>query len=108
MAAAAAAHRLGGLLEREPAARPLLPCAGASLHGLAPAHLSRRQRGLRFLGFEFNVGASQSAAAHAGPLELYRARFPTERTMSDLARWEQLEREKSNLFPGYAFICQKE
>ena len=64
--------------------------------------------GLRFLGFEFNVGASQSAAAHAGPLELYRARFPTERTMSDLARWEQLEREKSNLFPGYAFICQKE
>ena len=32
--------------------------------------------GLRFLGFEFNVGASQSAAAHAGPLELYRARFP--------------------------------
>jgi hypothetical protein len=64
--------------------------------------------GLRFLGFEFNVGASQSAAANAGPLELYRARFPTERTMSDLARWEQLEREKSNLFPGYAFICQKE
>jgi len=64
--------------------------------------------GLRFLGFEFNVGASQSAAAHAGPLELYRARFPTERTMSDLARWEQLEREKSNLFPGYAFVCQKE
>ena len=64
--------------------------------------------GLRFLGFEFNVGASQSAAANAGPLELYRTRFPTERTMSDLARWEQLEREKSNLFPGYAFICQKE
>ena len=64
--------------------------------------------GLRFLGFEFNVGASQSAAANASPLELYRARFPTERTMSDLARWEQLEREKSNLFPGYAFICQKE
>lgn len=64
--------------------------------------------GLRFLGFEFNVGASQSAAANAGPLELYRARFPTERTMSDLARWEQLEREKSNLFPGYAFVCQKE
>lgn len=64
--------------------------------------------GLRFLGFEFNVGASQSAAANAGPLELYRARFPAERTMSDLARWEQLEREKSNLFPGYAFVCQKE
>ncbi len=64
--------------------------------------------GLRFLGFEFNVGASQSAAANAGPLELYRARFPNERTMSDLARWEQLEREKSNLFPGYAFVCQKE
>ncbi len=42
--------------------------------------------GLRFLGFEFNVGASQSAAANAGPLELYRSRYPTERTLSDLAR----------------------
>lgn len=64
--------------------------------------------GLRFLGFEFSIGASQSAAVNAGPLELYRARYPTERTLSDLARWEQLEREKSNLFPGYAFVCQKE
>jgi SAM-dependent methyltransferase len=63
--------------------------------------------GLRFLGFEFNAGAVQRAV-DANPIALYRARFPTERTLSDLARWEQLEREKSNLFPGYAFVCQKE
>jgi len=63
--------------------------------------------GLNFLGFEFNVGASQRADAGAGPLALYAARFPSERTLSDLANWEQLEREKSGLFPGYAFVCQK-
>ena len=44
----------------------------------------------------------------AGPLALYAARFRNERTLSDLANWEQLEREKSGLFPGYAFVCQKE
>jgi SAM-dependent methyltransferase len=64
--------------------------------------------GLRFLGFEFNLGASQVAASDAGPLALYRAHFRNEPTLSDLARWEQLEREKSRLFPGYAFVCQKE
>lgn len=63
--------------------------------------------GLRFLGFEFNVGASQRADAAAGPLALYASRFRNERTMADLANWEQLEREKSGLFPGYAFVCQK-
>jgi hypothetical protein len=26
----------------------------------------------------------------------------------DGANWEQLEREKSNLFPGYAFVCQND
>jgi SAM-dependent methyltransferase len=64
--------------------------------------------GLRFLGFEFNVGAAQRSDAGAGPLALYAARFRNERTLSDLANWEQLEREKSGLFPGYAFVCQKE
>ncbi len=63
--------------------------------------------GLRFLGFEFNVGASQRADAGAGPLALYASRFRNERTMADLGNWEQLEREKSGLFPGYAFVCQK-
>ena len=63
--------------------------------------------GLTFLGFEFNAGASQRAT-DAGPLALYRARFPSDRTLSNLANWEQLEREKSNLFPGYAFVCQKD
>lgn len=64
--------------------------------------------GLKFLGFEFNVGASQRADAGAGPLALYASRFRNEPTLSDLANWEQLEREKSGLFPGYAFVCQKE
>jgi SAM-dependent methyltransferase len=64
--------------------------------------------GLTFLGFEFSSGASARSVADAGPIAYYRARFPTERTMSDLERWEQLEREKSNLFPGYAFVCQKD
>jgi SAM-dependent methyltransferase len=64
--------------------------------------------GLRFLGFEFNVGAAQRSDAGAGPLALYAARFRNERTMANLANWEQLEREKSGLFPGYAFVCQKE
>jgi ubiquinone/menaquinone biosynthesis C-methylase UbiE len=63
---------------------------------------------LRFLGFEFNAGTVQRAVADAGPIAHYRARFPGERTLSDLANWEQLEREKSNLFPGYAFVCQRD
>jgi hypothetical protein len=63
--------------------------------------------GLRFLGFEFNVGASQRADASAGPLALYASRFRNDRTMANLENWEQLEREKSGLFPGYAFVCQK-
>ncbi len=85
-------------------------CFHVQEHRFTVSHLRTflEGSGLRFLGFEFNVGASQSAAANAGPLELYRSRYPTERTLSDLARWEQLEREKANLFPGYAFVCQKE
>lgn len=63
--------------------------------------------GLRFLGFEFNVGASQRADAGAGPLALYASRFRNDRSMANLDNWEQLEREKSGLFPGYAFVCQK-
>ena len=43
--------------------------------------------GLNFLGFEFNVGASQRADAGAGPLALYAARVPSERSLSDLANW---------------------
>ncbi len=64
--------------------------------------------GLRFLGFEFLAGATQRAVSDAGPIAHYRARFPKERTLADLECWEQLEREKSNLFPGYAFVCQKD
>lgn len=63
---------------------------------------------LRFLGFEFNAGAVQRGVADAAPTAHYRARFPGERTLSDLGNWEQLEREKPNLFPGYAFVCQKD
>ncbi|HTR83334.1 MAG TPA: methyltransferase domain-containing protein [Reyranella sp.] len=58
--------------------------------------------GLTFLGFEFPPTAGVS------PLQHYRARFPMERTFANLDNWEQLEREKSNLFPGFPFICQKD
>jgi SAM-dependent methyltransferase len=67
-----------------------------------------KDSGLRFLGFEFAAGATQRAVEDARPIAEYRARFPHERTLADLDCWEQLEREKSNLFPGYAFVCQKE
>lgn len=63
--------------------------------------------GLRFLGFEATAGAAARAVADGGPAALYRARFWSETTMADLANWEQLEREKSQLFAGYAFVCQK-
>ncbi len=63
--------------------------------------------GLTFLGFEFSAGAAARSVADAGPIAHYRARFPAERSLADLERWEQLEREKPNLFPGYAFVCQK-
>jgi len=61
--------------------------------------------GLRFLGFEFNAGSVQRSV-DAPAIALYRIRFPAERTLSDLSRWEQLERERPDLFPGYAFVCQ--
>jgi hypothetical protein len=67
-----------------------------------------KDSGLRFLGFEFNAGAVQRAVVDAGPIARYRARFPGERTLSDLGNWERLEREKPTLFPGYAFVCQKD
>jgi SAM-dependent methyltransferase len=63
---------------------------------------------LRFLGFEFNVGATHRGADVAEPISRYRARFRNEPTLSDLARWQELEREKPDLFAGYAFVCQKE
>ncbi|WP_170921088.1 methyltransferase domain-containing protein [Enhydrobacter aerosaccus] len=64
--------------------------------------------GLTFLGFEFNAGSAHRAVAEADPIALYRARFRNETTLSDLARWEQLECEKPALFAGYAFVCQKD
>ncbi len=63
--------------------------------------------GLRFIGFEATAGAA-ARAVDGGPFELYRSRFwSSDRAMTDLANWEQLEREKSQLFAGYAFVCQK-
>jgi SAM-dependent methyltransferase len=85
-------------------------CFHVQEHRFTIARLREFLKGshLRFLGFEFNAGAVQRAVADAGPIAHYRARFPRERTFSDLGNWEQLEREKSNLFPGYAFVCQKD
>ncbi|MBS0519909.1 MAG: methyltransferase domain-containing protein [Proteobacteria bacterium] len=67
-----------------------------------------KDSGLTFLGFEFTAGSAHRAVADADPVALYRARFRTEPTLSDLERWEQLEREKPALFAGYAFVCQKD
>jgi SAM-dependent methyltransferase len=64
--------------------------------------------GLTFLGFEFNVGAAHRAADAAEPIARYRARFRNEPTLGDLERWQELEREKPDLFAGYAFVCQKD
>jgi SAM-dependent methyltransferase len=64
--------------------------------------------GLHFLGFEFNVGSANRGANQAEPVARYRARFPTDLAMNDLGRWQQLERDKPDLFAGYAFVCQKE
>ena len=46
---------------------------------------------LRFLGFEFNAGACSVPWRMPGPIAHYRARFPGERTLSDLGNWEQLD-----------------
>jgi hypothetical protein len=64
--------------------------------------------GLTFLGFEFNAGSAHRTVADADPLAQYRARFRNDPTMADLAKWEQLERDKPDLFAGYAFVCQKD
>lgn len=64
--------------------------------------------GLTFLGFEFNAGSAHRAVADADPVAQYRARFRGEPTLADLGRWEQLERDKPDLFAGYAFVCQKD
>jgi SAM-dependent methyltransferase len=64
--------------------------------------------GLGFLGFEFNLGSAHRGANQVEPVARYRARFPNEPTLSDLGRWQQLERDKPDLFAGYAFVCQKE
>jgi SAM-dependent methyltransferase len=64
--------------------------------------------GLTFLGFEFNAGSAHRNVADAGPLAQYRARFRGEPTLSNLLRWEDLEREKPDMFAGYAFVCQKD
>jgi hypothetical protein len=85
-------------------------CFHVQAHNFTMSRLRDFLRGsnLRFLGFEFNAGAAQRAVVDAGPIAHYRARFPGERTLSHLGNWEQLEREKSYLFPGYAFVCQKD
>jgi 2-polyprenyl-3-methyl-5-hydroxy-6-metoxy-1,4-benzoquinol methylase len=52
---------------------------------------------LVFLGFEL----------HAGSLQDYRMRFPTDRTMTDLQCWDTFERERPATFAGmYQFWCQ--
>ena len=62
---------------------------------------------LRVLGFEFTTGFAARATAESPARQLYRTRYPDEPTGSDLAKWEQLEAERPELFTGYTFWCQK-
>jgi hypothetical protein len=64
--------------------------------------------GLTFLGFEFTAGSAGRVVSNADPVASYRARFRGDAAMTDFAKWEQLEREKPDLFAGYAFVCQKD
>ena len=55
--------------------------------------------GLKFIGFE-----SEDPA----PGRLYRHSFPDDPDMTDLGHWDQLERDRANLFACmYQFWCQK-
>ncbi len=85
-------------------------CFHVQEHRFTVARLRRLldDSGLKFLGFEFNFGAAHRGMADSEPLALYRARFRNEPTLSDLGRWQELEREKPDLFAGYAFVCQRE
>lgn len=54
---------------------------------------------LRFLGF---------VPYHPKVEKLYRSRFPEDESMTNFLLWEQLENERSDIFPGmYNFWCQK-
>ncbi len=60
---------------------------------------------LRFLGFEFVLGQSGQGTVLAPQFEVYRKRFPSDRTFADLSKWVALESEKPDLFDGYVFWC---
>ena len=54
---------------------------------------------LRFIGFELNQESQQR----------YRARFPGDRSMTDLDCWNAFEQEQPGTFATmYQFWCQKE
>jgi SAM-dependent methyltransferase len=56
------------------------------------------EQGLRFVGFE----------ADAETANAYRARFPSDRSMTDLDRWHIFETERPGTFRGmYKFWCQR-
>jgi Flp pilus assembly protein TadD/SAM-dependent methyltransferase len=55
--------------------------------------------GLRFIGFE---------SADSGPTDDYRRRFPEDRAMHDLSRWQAVEEEHPGLFAGlYQCWCAR-
>jgi SAM-dependent methyltransferase len=57
------------------------------------------ENGLAFVGFELDHFASQR----------YRTRFPNDQAMTDLASWDDFEREQPNTFAGmYQFWVQKQ
>jgi SAM-dependent methyltransferase len=57
------------------------------------------ENGLAFVGFELDHFTSQR----------YRTRFPNDKAMTDLASWDDFEREQPNTFAGmYQFWVQKQ
>lgn len=58
---------------------------------------------LRFLGFEFVRGRVQQQDADAPAFRAYAKKFPKDKAMADLDRWEAIEKADPKLFPGYAF-----
>jgi len=61
---------------------------------------------LTFLGFEFAAGFSRRQHDRHPAQEAYRAAWPDDPAMADLARWQRLEAREPGLFPGYSFWCQ--
>lgn len=112
-----AAGRLGEFLRDDLVPRPdfhsasLLRdlCFHVQEHRFDCAGLARLLAGLplQFLGFEFVMGQSGRGTVTTPQFETYKAKYPSDRTFADLAKWADLEKDNPTLFDGYVFWCLK-